>query len=237
MAEVAAIGGFVKQYNVIVDPHRLRAQGITLRQILQSIRGSNMDVGGRTVEMSEFEFMVRGRGYLKSIQDIESIVLKRRPQGRSRFWRARRAIPVDAASVDTVVTTWTMCSIPDASATLSEMRRVLRPGGDLLFVGHGRAPDPSVARWQDSLDPAWNPVAGGCHLNRPIAHLIIGTGFKLVDLRTGYAGRPRAFKFIRRRRAPGLSVFHLVWTKRATELRPQPFCTQALWSAPVRGTT
>jgi ubiquinone/menaquinone biosynthesis C-methylase UbiE len=118
------------------------------------------------------------------------------PKRISLLESSAEAIPLDAASVDTVVTTWTMCSIPNASAALSEMRRVLKPGGDLLFVEHGRAPEPSVARWQDWLDPVWKPVAGGCHLNRPIADLITGAGFKLVDLRTGYAGRPRAFKFM-----------------------------------------
>ncbi|WP_262297090.1 efflux RND transporter permease subunit [Microvirga sesbaniae] len=76
VAEVASVGGFVKQYNVVVDPRRLRAQGIPLQRLRDAIRTSNMDVGGRTVELSEFEFMVRGRGYLKSIQDIEAIVLK-----------------------------------------------------------------------------------------------------------------------------------------------------------------
>src|SRR3954471_2255776 len=76
VAEVAAVGGFVKQYNVIVDPSRLRAQGISLTRLREAIRTSNADVGGRTVELSEFEFMVRGRGYLKSVADIENIVLK-----------------------------------------------------------------------------------------------------------------------------------------------------------------
>jgi Cu(I)/Ag(I) efflux system membrane protein CusA/SilA len=76
VAEVASVGGFVKQYNVVVDPRRLRAQGVSLQALREAIRTSNADVGGRTVELSEFEFMVRGRGYLKSIQDIESIVLK-----------------------------------------------------------------------------------------------------------------------------------------------------------------
>mgnify|MGYP002717862531 FL=1 len=76
MAEVAGVGGFVKQYNVVVDPNRLRAQGIPLSRLREAIRSSNADVGGRTVELSEFEFMVRGRGYLKSVADIENIVLK-----------------------------------------------------------------------------------------------------------------------------------------------------------------
>ena len=76
VAEVAGVGGFVKQYNVVVDPNRLRAQGLTLNRVRDAIRASNADVGGRTVELSETEFMVRGRGYLKSLADIEDIVLK-----------------------------------------------------------------------------------------------------------------------------------------------------------------
>ncbi|MFU0505290.1 efflux RND transporter permease subunit [Pseudaminobacter sp. NGMCC 1.201702] len=76
VSEVASVGGFVKQYSIVVDPARLRAQGITLSEIGDAVRRSNMDTGGRTVEISEFEFMVRGRGYLKSVADIESIALK-----------------------------------------------------------------------------------------------------------------------------------------------------------------
>jgi Cu(I)/Ag(I) efflux system membrane protein CusA/SilA len=76
VAEVASVGGFVKQYAIVVDPVRLRAQGVSLTTLREAVRSSNLDVGGRTVELSEFEFMVRGRGYLKSIADIENIVLK-----------------------------------------------------------------------------------------------------------------------------------------------------------------
>ncbi len=76
VAEVASVGGFVKQYNIVVDPSRLRAQGISLSMVRDAVRASNQDVGGRTLELSEFEFMVRGRGYIKSPADIENIVLK-----------------------------------------------------------------------------------------------------------------------------------------------------------------
>ncbi|UWU17114.1 CusA/CzcA family heavy metal efflux RND transporter (plasmid) [Rhizobium sullae] len=76
VAEVASVGGFVKQYSIVVDPSRLKAQGISLTDISNAVRASNTDVGGRTIELSEFEFMVRGRGYLKGISDIENIVLK-----------------------------------------------------------------------------------------------------------------------------------------------------------------
>lgn len=116
------------------------------------------------------------------------------------------AIPLDTGSVDTVVTTWTMCSIPDAGAALAEMRRVLRLGGEFLFVEHGRAPDPWVVRFQDWLTPVWKPLAGGCHLNRPIADLITGAGFRMLDLRTGYLTWPkplRPFTFMYEGRAQG----------------------------------
>ena len=76
VAEVAGIGGFVRQYNVVVDPGRMRAQGISPQRLREAIRAANMDVGGRTVELSEFEFMVRGRGYLRGIEDLENVVLK-----------------------------------------------------------------------------------------------------------------------------------------------------------------
>ena len=76
VAEIASVGGFVKQYSIVVDPNRLRAQGIPLNRLRDAVKSSNADVGGRTIELSEFEFMVRGRGYLKGIADIENIVLK-----------------------------------------------------------------------------------------------------------------------------------------------------------------
>ena len=76
VAEVASVGGFVKQYNVVIDPGRMRALGITLQKVREVIRDSNMDVGGRTLELAEHEFMVRGRGYLKGTQDLEKIVVK-----------------------------------------------------------------------------------------------------------------------------------------------------------------
>jgi ubiquinone/menaquinone biosynthesis C-methylase UbiE len=107
------------------------------------------------------------------------------------------AIPLDDHSVDTVVTTWTMCSIPQAATALGEMRRVLRPGGKLLFVEHGLAPDESVRRWQDRLTPAWRCISGGCHLNRPIRAMIEGAGFRVDRLETGYMPglKPMAFMY------------------------------------------
>lgn len=104
-------------------------------------------------------------------------------------------IPLEDASVDTVVSTYTLCTIPDVSRALGEMRRVLAPGGELVFSEHGRAPDASVARWQNRLDRVWGRIAGGCHLNRSIADLIGGAGFRIETLDTMYLPGPRPFTY------------------------------------------
>lgn len=105
-------------------------------------------------------------------------------------------IPLEDRSVDTVVTTWTMCSILDAAQSLSDMRRVLRPTGRLIFVEHGRAPDPNVRWWQDHLTPLWQRFSGGCHLNRAISELIESAGFQFERLETGYMRGPKALTFM-----------------------------------------
>jgi ubiquinone/menaquinone biosynthesis C-methylase UbiE len=106
------------------------------------------------------------------------------------------SIPLDSHSIDTVVTTWTLCSIPDAHRAMAEMRRVLRPTGRLLFVEHGQSTDGTVRRWQDRLTPAWKCLGGGCHLNRPISRLIESSGFRIDQMQTGYAKGPRPMTFM-----------------------------------------
>jgi ubiquinone/menaquinone biosynthesis C-methylase UbiE len=96
------------------------------------------------------------------------------------------ALPFADASFDTIVSTWTLCSIPDPLAALGEMRRVLRPGGRFLFVEHGLSPDTGVARWQHRLTPFWRRCAGGCHLDRDMASLIADARFGFETLETGY---------------------------------------------------
>jgi ubiquinone/menaquinone biosynthesis C-methylase UbiE len=106
------------------------------------------------------------------------------------------SLPMDTASIDTVVTTWTLCSIPDAVRALQEMRRVLRDDGQLLFVEHGLAPEASVQVWQNRLTPLWRRIGGGCHLNRPIRALIEAGGFDVVRLETGYMKGPRPMTYM-----------------------------------------
>ena len=106
------------------------------------------------------------------------------------------SIPLPDQSVDTVVTTWTLCSIPDLPRALAETRRVLKPEGHLLFAEHGRSPEPQVARWQNRLTPIWKRIGGGCHLNRPINELIAASGFRVDKLKTGYMDGPKPMTFM-----------------------------------------
>ena len=107
-----------------------------------------------------------------------------------------QALPLDSASADHVLTTWTLCTIPDIQRALSEIGRVLRPGGALHFVEHGRSTDLSVARWQDRLTPLQRRLAGGCHLNRQIDRLVAGCGLELTRIENYYAQGPKAFGYM-----------------------------------------
>ena len=111
------------------------------------------------------------------------------------------AIPLEDKSMDTVVTTWTLCTIPDVVQALGEVHRVLRPDGQLLFVEHGLAPDANVRKWQAWLTPAWKRIGGGCHLNRPIRSLIEQTGFGIIALEVGYMQGPKPMTFLYEGRA------------------------------------
>ena len=102
-------------------------------------------------------------------------------------------IPLPEQSVDSILMTYTLCTIADVAGALSEMRRVLRPGGELFFCEHGRAPDPGPARVQDQLNGVWGKIAGGCNLNRDIPALIASGGFEIDDLDTMYL--PKSPKF------------------------------------------
>lgn len=95
-------------------------------------------------------------------------------------------IPLENDSMDTVVLTYTACTIPGIEIALSQMRRVLKPGGHLLFSEHGAAPDPGVARWQRRIEPVWRAIAGGCHLTRKPDQLLEQAGFRIDRMEAGY---------------------------------------------------
>ncbi len=106
------------------------------------------------------------------------------------------ALPIDNASIDSVVTTWTMCTIPNVGRALAEMHRVLKPEGRLLFVEHGRAPEASVRWWQDRLTPTWTRLSGGCHLNRAIEDVVRAAGFRTERLEKVYMRGPKLMTFM-----------------------------------------
>ena len=108
---------------------------------------------------------------------------------------AESPLPLEEASIDTVVLTWTLCSITNTPEALLQMKRVLKSDGSLLFVEHGRSPEPAVLRWQDRLTPLWKRVTGGCHLNRKIDELIEAAGFQITELKTFYMPGPRPMTY------------------------------------------
>ncbi|MGH9893667.1 MAG: class I SAM-dependent methyltransferase [bacterium] len=121
------------------------------------------------------------------------------------------AIPVEEASVDTVVMTWSLCSVGDAGSALREIRRVLKPEGELLFVEHGLAPDAEVARWQHRLNPLWTRIS--CHLDNPVDELLRDAGFHLASLDMGYLGRgPKPMTFMYEGRARLVAPPDPYWT-------------------------
>jgi ubiquinone/menaquinone biosynthesis C-methylase UbiE len=121
---------------------------------------------------------------------------------------ARSSVPVELVGLtgerldlpseesDVILSTWTLCTIPDVAAALAELRRVMRPGGELHFVEHGHAPDPDVARWQRRIEPLNKRLAGGCHLTRKIPELLEQAGFEIEQLDSYYSeGEPRPFGY------------------------------------------
>jgi ubiquinone/menaquinone biosynthesis C-methylase UbiE len=110
-------------------------------------------------------------------------------------------LPVADAIFNTIVMTWTLCSIPNPMAALTEMRRVLRPGGRLIFVEHGLSPEIRTARWQRRLTPYWKRISGGCHLDRKTDDLIRGAGFQIDAIEMAYMQGPKPWTFMYQRSA------------------------------------
>ncbi len=105
-------------------------------------------------------------------------------------------LPVGNNHFDTVVCTWTLCSIPNPYRAVEEMRRVLKPGGELLFVEHGRSDDPRIQKWQARVEPLWKKIGGGCHLTRRADDLLEAAGFRVTEKETGYVPGPKIAAFM-----------------------------------------
>lgn len=119
-----------------------------------------------------------------------------RPQPVTVLQVSGEEIPADDARFDTIVCTWTLCSIPNVYAALREMRRVLKPGGHMYFIEHGRAPEPRVISWQRRIEPLWKKIGGGCHLTRKADELIRDAGFTITELDSGYEPGPKFAAFM-----------------------------------------
>lgn len=113
------------------------------------------------------------------------------PQVDFLLQSAEEPLPIPDKTIDTVVVTWALCSIPHPLNALQHMKRVLKPHGQLIFIEHGLAPDSGVAAWQRRLNPIWKRIGGGCHLDRKMDDLLTSAGFHITELRTFYLPGPR----------------------------------------------
>jgi len=168
-------------------------------QLVPRARGEVLEVAvGSGLNLPFYGSAVRS---LSAVDPSAQLLQMARARGESLpfpveyFERSAESLPFADASMDTAVVTWGLCSMAKPTEALREMRRVLKPGGALLFVEHGHAPDAGVARWQDRVNPIWRALAGGCNLNRRIDELIRGAGFQITELGTEYLPGPRILTF------------------------------------------
>ena len=195
--------GFYSKYVLprVIDLAMRNRETARLRaEWLPHARGDVLEVGiGSALNLPYYSSQVRrvcGVDPSVELQRMASARIAASPLEVELFVQsAEDPLPVSEASVDTAVLTWTLCSIPNASSALREIKRVLKPDGQLIFLEHGRAPDPGVVAWQDRLTPIWKRIAGGCHLNRKIDDLVEGAGFEISELRTCYLPGPRPMTY------------------------------------------
>jgi ubiquinone/menaquinone biosynthesis C-methylase UbiE len=177
--------------NERLRPYRERVIGQAQGRVLEIGAGSGMNLG-----------LYRNAADILALEPDPKLIEMARSRARAAprpvhiLEASAEHIPLADGSVDTVVSTWTMCTIPHAVEALREVRRVLKPGGRLLFVEHGLAPTTGVQKWQHRLTPAWKRIAGGCHLDRPIEALVREGGFAIERLSTGYMPGPKVMTYM-----------------------------------------
>ena len=172
-------------------------------QLLPRAEGKVLEIGIGTGRNLEFYDPTK----LTSLQGLDPAdQMHSKAQKRARaagldvelITQSAQQIPAPDATYDTVVCTFTLCTIPDPVTALREMRRVLKPGGKLLFCEHGRSPEASVQRWQDRLTPWWKPFAGGCHLNRDVRAMLNDGGFAPTEIESSYLNGPKPLVYVTR---------------------------------------
>lgn len=176
------------------DATRLRGDWIP------QARGAVLEIGvGSGLNLPFYSSKVQTVFAVEPSIKLQKMARKREAPGHIKVeflsQSAEDALPLPDESMDTIVMTWTLCSIPDAKRALAQMKRVLKPDGRLLFIEHGRSPDRNVAAWQDRLTPVWKKIGGGCHLNRKVDELLAAAGFAIGELKTDYLPGPRPMTF------------------------------------------
>ena len=172
------------------DAARLRAEWVP------KARGEVLEIGiGSGLNLPFYSPEVRRVHGVDPSAELQKIARKRAVESSADvdfiLQSADESLPFAEASMDTVLMTWTLCSIPDPSRALAEVKRVLKPKGQFIFIEHGRSPERGVAAWQDRLTPLWKRIGGGCHLNRKVDELIERAGFQMEELTTFYLPGPR----------------------------------------------
>ncbi len=180
-----------------MQPYRHRVVGAATGRVLEVGMGSGLNFALYPQGVTEIIGLEPGH---------KLVALARRNAGKapapvSFLETGAETIPLESGSVDTVVMTWVLCHVPQESQAVQEIRRVLKPGGQLLFVEHGRAPEAGVSKWQDRLTPAWKRLAGGCRLNLSPDQLVTGGGLRLDRLATGYMKGPKPMAYMYEGRA------------------------------------
>ena len=173
------------------EPYRRRVTNAACGRVLEIGIGS-----GLNLPLYPSNTHIVGLEPSAKLLSMARAVAAERSQAIELIEGTAESLPLPDRSIDTVVTTWTMCSIPNLQAALSEVRRVLRDDGRLIFAEHGLSHEPNVARWQNRLTPLWKRIGGGCHLNRPIDALLTEAGFRITTLQTGYMKGPKPMTFM-----------------------------------------